>query len=161
VVPYYYLSDKVPGLARSAAKRLPDPVRPPLCGEVLGPRQGDPGLGYQERWFDTRFTALEHKGLYISDDALIDHLLKRSNQDDQPLFAYAVTMQARPLDGDRYRAQQRSGACPDQSPADTQLLNTYYTGVVDAMASWSGCSRPWTAPASATWWWPSGTTSPS
>jgi uncharacterized sulfatase len=40
-----------------------------------------------------------------------------------------------PFDGDRYRAQQRSGACPDQSPADTQLLNTYYTGVVDAMAS--------------------------
>ncbi|MNH09628.1 hypothetical protein D3C79_690890 [compost metagenome] len=25
------------------AERLPDPVRPPLCGEVLGPRQGDSG----------------------------------------------------------------------------------------------------------------------
>ena len=95
-----------------------------------------PALGYEERWFDTRFTTLEHKGLYISDDALIDHLLKRSEQDEQPLFAYAVTMQGHgPFDGDRYQAQQLDKACPDQSDADRQLLNTYYTGVVDAMAS--------------------------
>ena len=95
-----------------------------------------PALGYEERWFDTRFTTLEHKGLYISDDALIDHLLKRSEQDDKPLFAYAVTMQGHgPFDGPRYQGQERSGACPNQSESDTQLLNTYYTGVVDAMAS--------------------------
>ena len=137
VVPYYYLSDKVPGLARSAAQSGYQTLfAHPYVEKFWGRAKAIPALGYEERWFDTRFTALEHKGLYISDDALIDHLLKRSNQDDQPLFAYAVTMQGHgPFDGDRYRAQQRSGACPDQSPADTQLLNTYYTGVVDAMAS--------------------------
>lgn len=137
VVPYYYLSDQVPGLARSARQNGYQTLfAHPYVEKFWGRAKAIPALGYQERWFDTRFTTLEHKGLYISDDALIDHLLRRSEQDDQPLFAYAVTMQGHgPFDGDRYRAQQLDRACPDQSPADRQLLNTYYTGVVDAMAS--------------------------
>ncbi|MDM5083292.1 LTA synthase family protein [Aeromonas rivipollensis] len=137
VVPYYYLSDKVPGLAQSARQNGYQTLfAHPYVEKFWGRAKAIPALGYQERWFDTRFTTLEHKGLYISDDALIDHLLRRSEQDSQPLFAYAVTMQGHgPFDGDRYRAQQLDRACPDQSPADRQLLNTYYTGVVDAMAS--------------------------
>ena len=137
VVPYYYLSDQVPGLARSARQSGYQTLfAHPYVEKFWGRAKAIPALGYEERWFDTRFTTLEHKGLYISDDALIDHLLRRSEQDDKPLFAYAVTMQGHgPFDGDRYRAQQLDRACPDQSPADRQLLNTYYTGVVDAMAS--------------------------
>ncbi|MNJ17087.1 Sulfatase [compost metagenome] len=137
VVPYYYLSDKVPGLARSARQNGYQTLfAHPYVEKFWGRAKAIPALGYEERWFDTRFTTLEHKGLYISDDALIDHLIKRSEQDDKPLFAYAVTMQGHgPFDGDRYRAQQIDKACPDQSPAERQLLNTYYTGVVDAMAS--------------------------
>ena len=137
VVPYYYLSDQVPGLARSARQNGYQTLfAHPYVEKFWGRAKAIPALGYEERWFDTRFTTLEHKGLYISDDALIDHLLRRSEQDDKPLFAYAVTMQGHgPFDGDRYRAQQIDRACPDQSPADRQLLNTYYTGVVDAMAS--------------------------
>lgn len=137
VVPYYYLSDQVPGLARSARQNGYQTLfAHPYVEKFWGRAKAIPALGYQERWFDTRFTTLEHKGLYISDDALIDHLIRRSEQDDKPLFAYAVTMQGHgPFDGDRYRAQQIDRACPDQSPADRQLLNTYYTGVVDAMAS--------------------------
>ena len=163
MVPYYYLSDKVPGLARSAAQSGYQTLfAHPYVEKFWGRAKAIPASATRSAGSIPASPPSSNKGLYISDDALIDHLLKRSNQDDQPLFAYAVTMQGHgPFDGDRYRAQQRSGACPDQSPADTQLLNTYYTGVVDAMASWSGCSRPWTAPASATWWWPSGTTSPS
>ena len=80
------------------------------------------------------------QGLYISDDALIDHLLKRTAQDGGPSSPTRSPCRARPLDGDRYRAQQIDRACPDQSPAERQLLNTYYTGVVDAMASLGGCS---------------------
>ncbi|MFM5147508.1 LTA synthase family protein [Aeromonas rivipollensis] len=137
VVPYYYLSDQVPGLARSARQSGYQTLfAHPYVEKFWGRAKAIPALGYEERWFDTRFTTLEHKGLYISDDALIDHLIRRSEQDDKPLFAYAVTMQGHgPFDGDRYRAQQIDRACPDQSPADRQLLNTYYTGVVDAMAS--------------------------
>ena len=137
VVPYYYLSAQVPGLARSAKQSGYQTLfAHPYVEKFWGRAKAIPALGYEERWFDTRFTTLEHKGLYISDDALIDHLLRRSEQDDQPLFAYAVTMQGHgPFDGDRYRAQQIDKACPDQSPAERQLLNTYYTGVVDAMAS--------------------------
>ncbi|MFM5228945.1 LTA synthase family protein [Aeromonas media] len=137
VVPYYYLSAQVPGLARSAKQSGYQTLfAHPYVEKFWGRAKAIPALGYEERWFDTRFTTLEHKGLYISDDALIDHLIKRSEQDDKPLFAYAVTMQGHgPFDGDRYRAQQIDMACPDQSPAERQLLNTYYTGVVDAMAS--------------------------
>ena len=137
VVPYYYLSAQVPGLARSAKQSGYQTLfAHPYVEKFWGRAKAIPALGYEERWFDTRFTTLEHKGLYISDDALIDHLIKRSEQDNRPLFAYAVTMQGHgPFDGDRYRAQQIDKACPDQSPAERQLLNTYYTGVVDAMAS--------------------------
>ncbi|MGE6262366.1 LTA synthase family protein [Aeromonas media] len=137
VVPYYYLSAQVPGLARSAKQSGYQTLfAHPYVEKFWGRAKAIPALGYEERWFDTSFTTLEHKGLYISDDALIDHLIKRSEQDDKPLFAYAVTMQGHgPFDGDRYRAQQIDKACPDQSPAERQLLNTYYTGVVDAMAS--------------------------
>ena len=137
VVPYYYLSAQVPGLAQSAKQSGYQTLfAHPYVEKFWGRAKAIPALGYEERWFDTRFTTLEHKGLYISDDALIDHLIKRSEQDDKPLFAYAVTMQGHgPFDGDRYRAQQIDKACPDQSPAERQLLNTYYTGVVDAMAS--------------------------
>ncbi|WOX49836.1 LTA synthase family protein [Aeromonas sp. XH] len=137
VVPYYYLSNQVPGLAQSAKQSGYQTLfAHPYVEKFWGRAKAIPALGYEERWFDTRFTSLEHKGLYISDDALIDHLLRRTAQDDGPLFAYAVTMQGHgPFDGDRYRAQQIDRACPDQSPAERQLLNTYYTGVVDAMAS--------------------------
>ena len=137
VVPYYYLSAQVPGLAQSAKQSGYQTLfAHPYVEKFWGRAKAIPALGYEERWFDTRFTTLEHKGLYISDDALIDHLIKRSEQDNRPLFAYAVTMQGHgPFDGDRYRAQQIDKACPDQSPAERQLLNTYYTGVVDAMAS--------------------------
>ncbi len=137
VVPYYYLSAQVPGLAQSAKQSGYQTLfAHPYVEKFWGRAKAIPALGYEERWFDTRFTTLEHKGLYIWDDALIDHLIKRSEQDDKPLFAYAVTMQGHgPFDGDRYRAQQIDKACPDQSPAERQLLNTYYTGVVDAMAS--------------------------
>ncbi|KTA76727.1 LTA synthase family protein [Aeromonas salmonicida] len=137
VVPYYYLSEQVPGLAQSARQSGYHTLfAHPYVEKFWGRAKAMPALGYEERWFDTRFTSLEHKGLYISDDALIDHLLRRSEQETSPLFAYAVTMQGHgPFDGDRYQAQQLDKACPDQSAADRQLLNTYYTGVVDAMAS--------------------------
>lgn len=137
VVPYYYLSEQVPGLAQSARQSgYKTLFAHPYVEKFWGRAKAIPALGYEERWFDTRFTTLEHKGLYISDDALIDHLLKRSEQDSQPLFAYAVTMQGHgPFDGPRYQGQELNGACPTQSESDQQLLNTYYTGVVDAMAS--------------------------
>lgn len=137
VVPYYYLSAQVPGLAQSARQSGYQTLfAHPYVEKFWGRAKAIPALGYEERWFDTRFTSLEHKGLYISDDALIGHLIKRSEQDARPLFAYAVTMQGHgPFDGDRYQAQQLDKACPDQGAADRQLLNTYYTGVVDAMAS--------------------------
>ena len=137
IVPYYYFSEQVPGLARSASQSGYQTLfAHPYVETFWGRAKAIPAFGYQERWFDNSFTTLEHKGRYISDDALIDHLLKRIEQDDKPLFAYAVTMQGHgPFDGPRYHSQELNGACPNESESDRQLLNTYYTGVVDAMAS--------------------------
>ncbi|OLF57799.1 sulfatase [Aeromonas veronii] len=135
IVPYYYFSEEVPGLARSAGQSGYQTLfAHPYVETFWGRAKAIPALGYQERWFDNRFTPLEHKGRYISDDALITHLLKRVEQDEKPLFAYAVTMQGHgPFDGPRYNSKELDGSCPNES--DRQLLNTYYTGVVDAMAS--------------------------
>ncbi|MGL5030479.1 MAG: LTA synthase family protein [Aeromonas sp.] len=137
VVPYYYLLDKVPSLAHSANQSGYQTLfAHPYVEKFWGRTKAIKALGYHERWFDTHFTPLEHKGRYVADEALIDRLLTYSAQHDQPLFAYAVTMQGHgPFDGPRYVTQERTGACPDQSASDTQQLNTYYTGVVDAMAS--------------------------
>ncbi|MCS3455689.1 putative sulfatase [Aeromonas sp. BIGb0405] len=137
IVPYYYLRDRVPGLAQTArASGYRTLFAHPYTEKFWGREKAIPALGYEERWFIDRFTSLEHKGLYVSDHALIDHLLRRSEQDSQPLFAYAVTMQGHgPFDAARYQAQELDKACPDMAPAQRQLLNTYYTGVVDAMAS--------------------------
>ncbi|MFM4649108.1 LTA synthase family protein [Aeromonas bivalvium] len=137
IVPYYYLRDRVPGLAKTArASGYRTLFAHPYTEKFWGREKAIAALGYEERWFSDHFTSLEYKGLYVSDHALIDHLLRRSNQDDQPLFAYGVTMQGHgPYDGVRYQAQQLDKACPDLAPAERQLLNTYYTGVVDAMAS--------------------------
>ncbi|MBC8674237.1 sulfatase-like hydrolase/transferase [Aeromonas hydrophila] len=136
VVPYYYLSEQVPGLAQSAKQSGYQTLfaHPYVEKFWAAPRRSRP-LAMRSAGSTPASPRSSIRG-YISDDALIDHLLKRSEQDEQPLFAYAVTMQGHgPFDGDRYQAQQLDKACPDQSDADRQLLNTYYTGVVDAMAS--------------------------
>ena len=102
----------------------------------------------RERWFDTRFSALEHKGLYISDDALIDHLLKRSNQDHQPLFAYAVTMQ-----GTAPSTGIATGPSSAAAPARIRARRIPSCSTPTTLGwwmpwpPWSGCSRPWTTPA--------------
>ncbi|PJG60768.1 LTA synthase family protein [Aeromonas cavernicola] len=137
VVPYYYLTEQVPGLAQRAQQSGYQTLFVhPYVEKFWGRSKAIPALGYQERWFDTQFSSLEYKGTYIADDALINRLLRRSEQQDRPLFAYAVTMQGHgPFDSPRYRQEALSGACADVSDEDKQLLNTYYTGVVDAMAS--------------------------
>ena len=88
---------RCPALRAAQPRAATRPCSPTLCGEVLGPRQGDPGPRLPGALVRYPLHRPRAQGLYISDDALIDHLLKRSNQDDQPLFAYAVTMQGTAL----------------------------------------------------------------
>ena len=137
MVPYYYLSDKVPGLARSALQ-LGYETRfiHPFKRNFWGRDKAIPALGYEHQEFDEQFAALQQKGLYTSDQAIVDHVVHLVNQSTQPQFIYAVTMQGHgPFNQQRYAQQELDGACPGQSESNRQILNTYYTGVVDAMAS--------------------------
>lgn len=136
IVPYYYLQQAVPGLAHTArANGYQTLFVHPYSEKFWGRDQAIPALGYQTRWFDTHFNAMEHKGLYVSDDALINQLVS-TVQAEEPRFTYAVSMQGHgPFDAPRYQGAEREGACPGLSERERQTLNTYYTGVVDAMAS--------------------------
>lgn len=134
IVPYYYLQPSVPGLANTArASGYQTLFVHPYVERFWGRDQAIPALGYQQRWFDSHFNPMDHKGLYISDDALITQLLA---SEARPQFAYAVTMQGHgPFNGPRYQGAEQKGACPALPDAERQILDTYYTGVVDAMAS--------------------------
>ena len=136
IVPYYYLQPSVPSLANTArASGYQTLFVHPYVEKFWGRDQAIPALGFQTRWFDSEFTTLAHKGLYVSDDAMVSRLLAPSAE-LAPQFAYGVTMQGHgPFDGPRYQGAELDGACPDLPAGERQTLNTYYTGVVDAMAS--------------------------
>ncbi|MGL4204754.1 MAG: LTA synthase family protein [Aeromonadaceae bacterium] len=137
VVPYYYLSDKVPGLARSALQQgYETHFIHPFKRNFWGRDKAIPALGYKHQAYEDQFATLQQKGLYTSDQAVVDHIVRLVNQSTQPQFIYAVTMQGHgPFNQQRYAQQELEGACPGLSDSNRQILNTYYTGVVDAMAS--------------------------
>lgn len=137
IVPYYYLSDNVPGLARNAQQQgYETRFIHPFKRNFWGRDKAIPALGYQHQEFEDQFSALQQKGLYASDQAVVEHIVQQVNQSTQPQFIYAVTMQGHgPFNQQRYAQQELDAACPNQSEGNRQLLNTYYTGVVDAMAS--------------------------
>ena len=130
-------------------------------GEVLGPRQQrSRPSATRERWFDTRFTSLSTRGSHLGRCPHRSPDQNAATRPISPLFAYAVTMQPRPLRRGSLSGPDRSG--PARIRARRPSCSTPTTPrVVDAMASPGAAAQdPWTAPASATWWWPSGTTSP-
>ena len=137
IVPYYYLSEKVPGLARTALESgFQTTFLHPFKQGFWGREMAIPALGYQQQRFEGHFTALQQKGLYTSDHAVVANIMAQVEKSASPQFIYAVTMQGHgPFNQQRYGSQQLKGACPDLSDSNREMLDTYYTGVVDAMAS--------------------------
>lgn len=137
IVPYYYLADQAAGLARSAgAMGYSTHFYHPYKQNFWGRDKAIPALGYQHGHFDSEFNTLDQKGFYTSDRALVQRILEQSQADSAPQLIYAVTMQGHgPFNQSRYGQQELEAACPGESESDRQTLNTYYTGVVDAMAS--------------------------
>jgi uncharacterized sulfatase len=137
IVPYYYLADQAAGLARSAgAMGYSTHFYHPYKQNFWGRDKAIPALGYQHGHFDSEFNTLDQKGFYTSDRALVQRILEQSQADSAPQLLYAVTMQGHgPFNQSRYGQQELEAACPGESESNRQTLNTYYTGVVDAMAS--------------------------
>ncbi len=135
VVPYYYLREGAPGLAQTARQlgyqtHFFHPFKPTFWGRNLAV----PALGYQTLHFEEAFTPLMQKGLYTSDHALVQQVAEQATAATRPQFIYAVTMQGHgPFNQDRYGQQTRHAACAGEPAA--QILDTYYTGVVDEMSS--------------------------
>lgn len=137
IVPYYYLSENTPGLARTALDLgYQTTFVHPYKRGFWGREKAIPALGYQQQLFEEHFSPLQQKGLYTSDHAVIETILEQVNKASTPQFIYAVTMQGHgPFNQQRYGSQQLSAACPEVGISDGENLDTYYTGVVDEMAS--------------------------
>ena len=137
IVPYYYLSEQTPGLARTALDQgYQTTFVHPYKRGFWGREKAIPALGYQQQLFEEHFSPLQQKGLYTSDHAVIETILEQVNKAATPQFIYAVTMQGHgPFNQQRYGSQQLSAACPGLNKNDSENLDTYYTGVVDEMAS--------------------------
>jgi Phosphoglycerol transferase and related proteins, alkaline phosphatase superfamily len=137
IVPYYYLSEKTPGLARTALDLgYQTTFVHPYKRGFWGREKAIPALGYQLQLFEEHFSPLQQKGLYTSDHAVIETVLEQIDKASAPQFIYAVTMQGHgPFNQQRYGSQQLSAACPGLNKTDSENLDTYYTGVVDEMAS--------------------------
>ncbi len=137
IVPYYYLNRQSPGLADTARRQgYATTFLHPYKEGFWGRKEAIPALGYQTRRFDDAFTAMDYRGLYVSDQAVVRHILAQVQAARQPQFIYTVTMQGHgPFNGPRYGAHELEAACPDLPEAERQILNNFYTGVVDAMAS--------------------------
>lgn len=137
IVPYYYLKDQAAGLARRALEMgYRTHFYHPYKQNFWGRTTAIPALGYQDARFEEAFTPADVKGLYISDHALVQRVLQQSQAQSEPQLIYAVTMQGHgPFHQPRYGQAEIDAACADESEGDRQTLNTYYTGVVDEMAS--------------------------
>lgn len=137
IVPYYYLSQQPPSLAHTALQLGYQTtfIHPFLRG-FWGRDKAIPALGYQQQIYDEVYSPLQQKGLYISDMALADEIITSIRQQSAPQFIYAVSMQGHgPFNDQRYDKQLVDAACPGTTSAERSILNNYYTGVVDAMAS--------------------------
>ena len=135
IVPYYYLSQHAPGLADTADHQgYETTFLHPYKEGFWGRKEAIPALGYQNRIFDDAFSDEDYQGLYVSDDAVVKRILSQVQTAHRPQFIYTVTMQGHgPFNGPRYGKHELDGACPGLPDDDRQILNNYYTGVVDAM----------------------------
>ncbi|MGE7796322.1 LTA synthase family protein [Lysinibacillus fusiformis] len=92
---------------------------------------------YEHMGFD-KFTSVTempdalNKGIYISDEEITNEVIKEIEENNEPVFIYAVTMQNH---GSYYDDRYGEGTIqvPGNYSEETQkILNTYTTGLVDA-----------------------------
>lgn len=89
-----------------------------------------PLLGFDAFITEEAFAGAPTKGYYTSDDAVMDKVIEQIEAKQEPLFAFAVTMQNHgPYKDNRYKGTELQITGP---AVPEQMLDTYAQGVYDA-----------------------------
>nr|CAD6414124.1 LTA synthase family protein [Rhizobium sp. Q54] len=136
-IPYQqYLRRPVPSLARFFREKGYTSV-------ALHPFEGwfwNRNNVYQHLGFDTflsqdQLPQLEKRGMFASDTALVDQIIRVGEDSESPLFLFAVTLQGHgPYEASRY-ARPQVKAESTLSAGATQQVETYAEGVREADSS--------------------------
>ncbi|MGV2052160.1 LTA synthase family protein [Agrobacterium sp. 22-209-1] len=89
-------------------------------------------FGFEEFRSEETLPAMEKRGNFASDDALMDEIMATAEKAQNPLFLFAVTLQGHgPYEATRY-AKNTIGIEGDLSASASQALATYSQGVAEA-----------------------------
>lgn len=89
-------------------------------------------FGFEEFRSEETLPAMEKRGNFASDDALMDEIMATAEKAQNPLFLFAVTLQGHgPYEVTRY-AKNTIGVEGDLSASASQALATYSQGVAEA-----------------------------
>ncbi|MGP4673434.1 LTA synthase family protein [Agrobacterium salinitolerans] len=89
-------------------------------------------FGFEEFRSEETLPAMEKRGNFASDDALMDEIMATAEKAQNPLFLFAVTLQGHgPYEATRY-AKNTIGVEGDLSASASQALATYSQGVTEA-----------------------------
>lgn len=89
-------------------------------------------FGFEEFRSEETLPAMEKRGNFASDDALMDEIMATAEKAQNPLFLFAVTLQGHgPYEATRY-AKNTIGVEGDLSASASQALATYSQGVAEA-----------------------------
>lgn len=89
-------------------------------------------FGFEEFRSEETLPAMEKRGNFASDDALMDEIMATADKASNPLFLFAVTLQGHgPYEADRYAANT-IGINGNLSAPASQALATYTQGVAEA-----------------------------
>ncbi|WP_246318917.1 LTA synthase family protein [Peteryoungia desertarenae] len=90
-------------------------------------------LGFQKFESEETMPALEKRGIFASDEALTDHLIRTADDTRNPFFFFAVTLQGHgPYEATRYESHAVKVDAPALSPASQASLATFTHGVREA-----------------------------
>ncbi len=89
-------------------------------------------FGFEEFRSEETLPAMEKRGNFASDDALMEEIMATADRTQNPLFLFAVTLQGHgPYETNRY-AENTIGIEGELSASASQALATYSQGVVEA-----------------------------
>lgn len=89
-------------------------------------------LGFDSFLSQENLPALEKRGMFASDTALTNEIIRVAEESDKPLFMFAVTLQGHgPYEADRY-AHNRVSVDSSLTPGAEQQIATYSEGVKEA-----------------------------
>ena len=90
-------------------------------------------LGFQRFDSEENMPTMDKRGIFASDEALTEHLIRTADQTSKPFFYFAVTLQGHgPYEAERYPRHAVEIDAPALSPASKASLATFTQGVKEA-----------------------------